>query len=44
MLFQLERLPPVLVIAIYVRGWFAKMTGLPDKLTKTPHTYAGGGA
>ena len=23
---------------------FAKMTGLPDKLTETPHTYAGGGA
>jgi AraC-like DNA-binding protein len=28
---------------IYVNWPFAKMTGLPDKLTETPHTYAGRG-
>src|SRR5437868_3996096 len=26
-----------------MRGSFAKMTAVPDKLTETPHTYAGGG-
>jgi hypothetical protein len=29
------------MIAIYGMCPFAKMTGLPDKLTETPHTYAG---
>jgi hypothetical protein len=34
---------PDLMIDMYVRGPFAKMTGLPDNLTETPHTYAGRG-
>ena len=29
--------------SFYVKGRFAKMTGLPDKLTETPHTYASRG-
>jgi hypothetical protein len=29
--------------SFYVKCRFAKMTGLPDKLTETPHTYASRG-
>jgi hypothetical protein len=29
------------MFAIYGIGTFAKMTGLPDNLTETPHTYVG---
>ena len=31
------------MMAIYDKRQFAKMTGLPDNLTETPHTYADGG-
>jgi len=29
-----------LMALIYTKQAFAKMTGLPDKLIETPHTYA----
>jgi len=29
-----------LMTLIYAKRAFAKMTGLPDKLIETPHTYA----
>jgi AraC-like DNA-binding protein len=31
------------MVDMYVNGPFAKMTVMPDNLTETPHTYAGGG-
>jgi hypothetical protein len=33
-----------LMTLMYVKSAFAKMTGLPDKLIETPHTYAVRGA
>ena len=38
----LESLPD-LMMCFYVKGGFAKMTGLPDNLIETPHLHPCGG-
>ena len=47
---SLEAMPPQvseslsdLMVEVYVKERFAKMTALPDNLTETPHSYAGTG-
>jgi hypothetical protein len=42
-LAPVEELPSDLMGANYVSSGFAKMSGVPDKLTETPHTYSRGG-
>ena len=38
--FRVQESLPDLMICFYVKGWFAKMTALPDNLTETPESVA----